>query len=294
MRMSFFLAWLLACGFFFCEKNATEPKDDNWDDQVVLYDLVNLGDNKIQACWAPSKSSVFREYKLYRGETSGLDESTGTLIHVATERNDTLFVDRDTTPNTTFYYRVFIVYKDGKLIGSNLQNIKTDVVNLLRNGSFENFNSVTGEFPFWTNYVNSGGQIVAETQSPWEGESSLKWEITADGNGGEFFLIQHGLATKDIFAGHTYELTGWFKYRSSEQGEVSFTYILRGQDMEPDISNGWDNTHPSQSDEWEQFRFEFAIPEDASAASYMLYLSLITWAGDVMFWVDDVKLQLVR
>nr|MBC8375000.1 carboxypeptidase regulatory-like domain-containing protein [FCB group bacterium] len=49
--------------------------------------------NQIQLCWSVSVAEDFREYKLYKHNTSGLDESTGTLIHVATLPGDTSFTD---------------------------------------------------------------------------------------------------------------------------------------------------------------------------------------------------------
>jgi len=81
--------------------------------------------------WTVSADSGYREYKVYRGVTSGLDETTGTLMHVTTVRTDTVFVDSGTamnsvSPNTDYYYRVFVTDDMGKIAGSNVLHVKTD------------------------------------------------------------------------------------------------------------------------------------------------------------------------
>jgi len=74
----------------------------------------------------------FYEYKIYRHYHTGLDENTGTLIHVSTSADDTIFNDIGTdleyglTPATTYYYRVYINNNFGRLGGSNIIGVTTN------------------------------------------------------------------------------------------------------------------------------------------------------------------------
>lgn len=83
--------------------------------------------------WTRSYDEGFREYKVYRGLTPGLDETTGTLINVLTISSDTLMTDGQemninggVAPGTKYYYRVMVMDQYGKIAGSNLINVTTD------------------------------------------------------------------------------------------------------------------------------------------------------------------------
>jgi hypothetical protein len=69
--------------------------------------------------WSRAFKEGFREYKVYRHTTSGLDETTGTLVHVATDIDATRF-ESEEEPLKTYYYRVFVMNDYGKLGGSNI------------------------------------------------------------------------------------------------------------------------------------------------------------------------------
>ena len=69
-----------------------------------------------------------------------MDETTGTLIYVATAITDTSFVDTDLFESTTYYYRVYVMNEFGRLGGSNINSAKTLFRNLIMNGDFEFFN----------------------------------------------------------------------------------------------------------------------------------------------------------
>ncbi|HCI56213.1 MAG TPA: hypothetical protein PL107_09995 [Candidatus Marinimicrobia bacterium] len=87
--------------------------------------------------WSQATDSEFREYKLYRLDNPGLDETTGDLIYVSTYRSDTVFVDKNLQPATRYYYRVYILSSFGKMGGSNLINILVPQNNLIKNPDFE-------------------------------------------------------------------------------------------------------------------------------------------------------------
>jgi hypothetical protein len=72
--------------------------------------------------WARAFKEGFREYKVYRHTSSGLDETTGTLVHVATDIDATRF-ESEEEPLKTYYYRVFVMNDYGKLGGSNIASL---------------------------------------------------------------------------------------------------------------------------------------------------------------------------
>jgi hypothetical protein len=72
--------------------------------------------------WSRAFKEGFREYKVYRHTTSGLDETTGTLVHVATDVDATRF-ESEEEPLKTYYYRVFVMNDYGKLGGSNIASL---------------------------------------------------------------------------------------------------------------------------------------------------------------------------
>ncbi len=100
-------------------------------DPVVLYhpDIVTI--SAVELRWSSSMVQNFMEYKIYRHHSSALDETTGTLIHIATSRNDTTYTDTGLEEfgglgrNATWYYRIYIMNQYGRLGGSNILQITT-------------------------------------------------------------------------------------------------------------------------------------------------------------------------
>lgn len=71
--------------------------------------------------WTKASEALFREYKLYRHTSPGLDESTGELIYLTTNIDDKSFSDH-IERGSTYYYRVFILSQFDKMGGSNIIN----------------------------------------------------------------------------------------------------------------------------------------------------------------------------
>jgi len=66
------------------------PEPVHLKEAVIEQNILN---DKINLIWTKSIAEDFREYKIYRHTSSGLDETTGELIHVSTSRTDTCFID---------------------------------------------------------------------------------------------------------------------------------------------------------------------------------------------------------
>lgn len=97
-------------------------------ENLLLPDPVKIRDpqierdfesNEVTLSWNRYTGDDFREYKLYRHSTSGLDETTGELLHVATSAQDTTYTL--TLPHSSeTYFRVFVKDNLGLLGGSNI------------------------------------------------------------------------------------------------------------------------------------------------------------------------------
>jgi hypothetical protein len=96
-----------------------------------------VSDRTVTLSWTSTDDPGFREYKIYRAISSGLDESTGELRHVETSRDATTYVDgagwedqpispgTPVRPDSHYYYRVFVLDEFGLLGGSNVVGART-------------------------------------------------------------------------------------------------------------------------------------------------------------------------
>lgn len=106
---------------------------------VHLDSIQAYSSSSITLKWTQTDAIDFREYKVFRHTTPGLDETTGTLVYVATSIHDTSFTDSELFESTTYYYRIYVMNDYGKLGGSNIISKKTLFKNLILNGDFESF-----------------------------------------------------------------------------------------------------------------------------------------------------------
>jgi hypothetical protein len=96
-------------------------------DPVMINNLsttIEGDENVVNLVWGRYRKSDFREYKVYQHSTSGLDETTGTLIHVATLPGDTTFSIR-IPHNQKNYFRVFVLDEFNLIGGSNILEVDT-------------------------------------------------------------------------------------------------------------------------------------------------------------------------
>lgn len=98
-----------------------------------------VDNSSISISWNKTDGDDFYEYKLYRHNSPGLDETTGELIYVSTSMSDTTFIDSTFTSDQKCYYRVFLMNKVGKIGGSNIVALKTPALAFM-DGDFESGN----------------------------------------------------------------------------------------------------------------------------------------------------------
>jgi hypothetical protein len=120
--------------------------------------------------WQPTDAADFREYKLYRRDSPGIDETTGELIFVSTARDTATFVDTDALAGTRYYYRVYVMNDYGRLGGSNIVSADVTIDNLIPDGGFESDDALSN----WE--ISSsplGGTVARDTSVAYAGVASL-------------------------------------------------------------------------------------------------------------------------
>lgn len=83
--------------------------------------VSSIDGNTVTLNWSQYTGDDFREYKLYKHDTSGIDENTAELIHVSTISNELEFT-LQLPHNSNTYFRVFVLDEFGLLGGSNIVN----------------------------------------------------------------------------------------------------------------------------------------------------------------------------
>jgi len=267
--------------------NDTDMKTLELPGAVDLNEPQDVGSESMLLSWSFTDAQDFREYKLYRHTSSGLDETTGTLVHVSTEIDAVTFTDKDLEPLSEYFYRVYVMNNFGRLGGSNIVSATTLNLNVIQNGNFEQIDSSSGFARQWTAYGFTE-DIVMEENDCYEGSHCVLYDIGAENDGREYWIEQTDIAPDIFVKGARYLLSGRYKL-SGSGSDISFYYILRGDE---DISNEWDNTHPSQEGVWEEVSFEFTIPQGESPSNYQLMLGLIKWTeSDIQLWIDNLSLE---
>ncbi len=103
---------------------------------VRLLEPDSVTSNSIKLTWTRCNANDFREYKIYIHHSSAVDESSGTLLHIATDVNDTTLSIKEgdfwwagttLTPNSTYYFRVFVMNSNGRMSGSNILDVYTSL-----------------------------------------------------------------------------------------------------------------------------------------------------------------------
>ena len=85
---------------------------------VSLSAPIIIGERSISLSWEQSNEPNFSGYRLYRDETTDINDS-GIPIFITQTRTGNYFQDNSVKNNTTYYYRVYVYDAQGKSAGSN-------------------------------------------------------------------------------------------------------------------------------------------------------------------------------
>lgn len=279
-------------GGFTERTTAITVEDDLVVDNLVLpigvriTNLQDVTDRSLKITWSKTDAYDFREYKLYQHNTSGLDETTGTLVHVSTEITDTSFTINNLTPLTQYYFRVYVMNDFGRLGGSNIQAAETRNLQVIKNGSFEILDPNT-EYPLSWQSENFGTLWLVDSNVVFDGKYSLS---VHDQSG--VIMPWQSISPNDLVAGSRYNLSYWIKHDA-----------LQSPNMLEEFSIYLDNTEftwhiqinpisgPQPESDWKEYIYEFTMPSvTASNFNIRLYFLL---APDTYAWIDKISLEKV-
>lgn len=237
--------------------------------------------NSVKLTWNISEADDFREYKVYRKTDSGLDETTGELVHVSTARNDTTFVDNDLLFDQKYFYRVYVMNDMGKLGGSNLIETSTQEGELITFGNFED-NSILEliETPF------PSGFITLVDTVKYSGTKSLYYN---NNTGSQIYAW----VNKKIYLkpNTRYSFSCWYKGKGS--GGQSGYWHFRLELVRPDFSSIFNDLRvPDEyigSDGYREDDWTFITTTIHNGDNTEQYFLSITTELEHL-WLDDVEL----
>jgi len=85
---------------------------------LTLQDPTDVTGTGMTLSWSQSTAPDFGAYRLYRSEDPSVDESA-TLVYEPADRSASFYIDSALSPNTTYYYRIYVVDSWGIASGSN-------------------------------------------------------------------------------------------------------------------------------------------------------------------------------
>lgn len=256
---------------------------------VELFPPDSVTYNSISMKWSQSTADDFREYKVYRHHTSGLDETTGELVHVSTFRSDTLFTDTGLSSLFTYYYRVYIMNEYGRLGGSNIVSATTENYEVIQNGSFE---IIDQSVNFPESWRNGGDQdfITIDSLETQDGRYSVGVAMDRWDSGHSTFtqLIDPDLLIHEA----RYRITYWVKADSLDDQAGFFAFIQADNWQWHLLINPIIGSHPGF--DWREFSYEFTVPDGLETSNYTFGFSLESPAISFTAWFDNVSIQRIE
>lgn len=237
----------------------------------------------VHISWDQSGDNKFESYKLYRHTTSGLDETTGELIHVGTSVTENYFTDLTFEAAQTYYYRVYVENKHGLSHGSNIESIETQTISLVTNGSFESGGSLPVNWTIIENNINEPlNSIQIDPALASDGSQSLKLHHNTASGCWEQWIEQH-VTLGDLTPGGIYEFS--FDYRSDamiNSWGMGFTLYNSSIDIAIPFP-----TFPGDG-VWHSFSNQFTLPSNIGSTDPLLRLHFCC-QGVIDWWIDNVS-----
>ena len=250
---------------------------------VKLYPITSITSNSAKLIWSRSYENDFREYKIYRHTNSGLDENTGTLVHVTTFIEDTTFIDNSLFPTNKYYYRVYVMNEYGKLGGSNIELALTKELNLIQNGNFELLDN--NNFPEkWE------GSVTIDSLNAYSGKYSVKmFEDTSFS--GMTQKLRQIIDPAKVEKDSRYKLSFWWKSKELSESEY-FGVKFEEQSGDAFVWKWFNGPHPDSI--WQEYNYEFTIPSSSNPQNYQLVFMFERYPlipTPMTVWVDSVSLK---
>ncbi|MEX1002455.1 MAG: fibronectin type III domain-containing protein [Crocinitomicaceae bacterium] len=253
----------------------------------VVLNQITQDANGVQLSWSASSDQAFQSYKVYRHKSSGIDQSTGNLIHVETDINGTSFTDSDIDYSETYYYRIYVTSDNGVSPGSNIESISTQTISLVSNGSFESGVTVPTDWSLVENNINEPqNDISIDNTTAADSAQSLRFYHNSSTGCWEQWIDQN-VALSDLTPNGTYEFS--FNYKSNttfNQSGMGFrlyngSYTVNIQIPLP--------TFPGD-DVWYSYSSQFVLPDNLGSTDLTLSLHFCN-QGIGYWWIDNVAVE---
>lgn len=250
---------------------------------VQLFSPENITDKNLMLKWSTIDANDFREYKIYQHLSSGLDETTGELIHVSTQINDTSFSVKNLNPLTEYFFRVYVMNDFGRLGGSNIISAETENQQIIKNGSFEILNPNTGYPENWQ-AENFGTFWLVDSNVVFDGNYSLSIHDQAG-----VTMPWQSISPSDLVAGSRYSLSYWIKHDALQSNNYAEEFAIYMNNTEFTWSIQINTIFgPKPESDWQEYKYEFTLPS-VSSSNYniRLYFAL---APETYAWIDKISL----
>jgi len=232
----------------------------------------------LQLSWSATDAEDFREYKLYRHDSSGLDETTGELVHVSTERLETTFVDEDLRAGDEYFYRLYVMNDKGRLGGSNIVSAVVPNQNLLSNGDFEEL-AQDGFAAGWNRYGTPSSVVTLDDGIAASGTSSIKMVMPESYE----YWVQQQVSSAGLTTDDRLRITGFYMTDRADPN-IDTAVVVADEYLTLDP--------PTVANEWLPFSVEVFVPDLASFR--VLFWSIGPFdALETTLWFDDVRVERV-
>jgi len=259
---------------------------------VTILAPTNITSNSFHLAWTATDANDFREYKLYRAATSGLDETTGTLVHVSTVINDTEFTDNSLNPLSNYYYRVYIMNDYGRLGGSNIVTSLTLTKNIIQNGSLE---LTSSNFPDnWLTYQDMPVNFVVDDLVAQDGNKSIRVDLNPEDGAANFgWFFYQMIDPAQVEQGKSYKISFWYKTDTLDANQsVSFRFTKDDKFWPVILNVPYFVQGPRTPGGWEYFSMNLTIPvESVSNYFFELNISKSASARPMRVWFDNLKME---
>lgn len=258
---------------------------------ITIYPAKNITSSSASISWSSSNANDFREYKLYRHTSSGIDETTGTLVTVSTSLIDTVFTDTKLEPIKDYYYRIYVMNEFGKLGGSNVVKIKTQNTNLIQNGDFEELGS--DNLPTKWNFRDNKDifKIISSNQAE-SGNNYLQINPTRYVYDLSWGSLQYRVPFTSLISGSQYTLSFW--YYIDELVGNSELFIEFDQEQSTFI---WDTITNKPKGSWLKYERTFTAPLNISSDLFLRFEVRVNIPYNHELWkvrIDNVSLSKIQ
>ncbi|AFN73826.1 hypothetical protein MROS_0583 [Melioribacter roseus P3M-2] len=254
---------------------------------VTLYPAQNVTDSEALISWSPTDANDFREYKLFRHTSPGIDENTGSLIYVSTSINDTIFTDINLEPLKTYYYRIYLMNEYGKLGGSNIISIVTENRNIISNGDFEEVgnDSLPTE---WIFRDNKDIYKLVQSDESYSGNNYLLINPTRYVYDLSWGSLRYRVPYTELVSGSQYTISFWYFVEELEGNSQLMIEFKPEQ-----LTFIFDTITGEEKGIWKKYERTFTAPSNIFSDYYLEFETQVNIPYNNELWkvrIDDVSL----